>query len=234
MADEIRHSTEVTIHVGPIISSETGAVQTGLTIADADIKVAINGTLHDRDNSSDASAVTGVPGLYTIVLSETDTGGLGDDIYIQVALSGSEAWWKELKVVSQSYYDAKYGTDPFPANVTNWAGIDLYDDPAPNVFGDGVWGALREDYTDEGTFGEGVNAYAAVGTFPQDVFDDAVLEGTVTMTQALQAMAAVLAAKASGGGTGTVTYRDLLDTLNRVTATVDGNGNRTGVTLNFS
>jgi len=59
------------------------------------------------------------------------------------------------------------------------------------------------------------------------------LEGTFTAGQLMQLMAATLAAKSSGGGTGTITFRDLLDTLDRISADVDANGNRTSVTRNL-
>jgi hypothetical protein len=44
-------------------------------------------------------------------------------------------------------------------------------------------------------------------------------------------MAAALAGKVSGATTSTVTIRDVNDTRNRIVATVDGNGNRTALTL---
>jgi len=58
------------------------------------------------------------------------------------------------------------------------------------------------------------------------------VEGTYTFSEVLQLMAAVLFGKASGGGTTTVTFRNTGDTVDRVTATVDSDGNRTAVTLN--
>ena len=61
-----------------------------------------------------------------------------------------------------------------------------------------------------------------------DVLDEAV-EGTVTLRQALRGIMSVLMAKASGGGTSTLVYRDLADTKARVTVTADENGNRSAV-----
>ena len=40
--------------------------------------------------------------------------------------------------------------------------------------------------------------------------------------------------KASGGDTTSIKFRDLADTKNRVTETVDANGNRTSVTLDLT
>ena len=60
-----------------------------------------------------------------------------------------------------------------------------------------------------------------------------VVEGTITVKQALQATIAFAAGLASGGGTATLKFRDQADTKDRITMTVDANGNRTVVTTSF-
>lgn len=89
----------------------------------------------------------------------------------------------------------------------------------------------------------GVNAAAvATGAIDADALAadavdeilDEVIEGSLTLRQALRVLLAALANKASGGGTTTVTFRDLADSKARITATVDANGNRTAVTLDGS
>jgi hypothetical protein len=57
------------------------------------------------------------------------------------------------------------------------------------------------------------------------------IETGYTPRKILRLMASVLFGKVSGGGTTTNTFRDLGDTKARVTSTVDGDGNRTAVTL---
>jgi hypothetical protein len=64
-----------------------------------------------------------------------------------------------------------------------------------------------------------------------DSIIDEVIEGTHTLRQMLRIFASALAAKVSGGGTATITFRDIDDTKNRIVATVDSNGNRTAITL---
>ena len=61
---------------------------------------------------------------------------------------------------------------------------------------------------------------------------NAVVEGVFTVQDVLKFMAGVLAGKSSGGGTTTITFRDLSDTLNRIIAIVDDDGNRTMITRN--
>ena len=61
-----------------------------------------------------------------------------------------------------------------------------------------------------------------------------VVEGAYTAVQVYRIIAAVLAGESTGGGTTSVAFRDIADSKNRVSATVDGDGNRTAVTLDGS
>ena len=58
---------------------------------------------------------------------------------------------------------------------------------------------------------------------------DEVVEGTITLRQAVRLMLSVLTGKSSGGGSTTVIFRDIADSKNRISATVDTSGNRTAV-----
>ena len=60
---------------------------------------------------------------------------------------------------------------------------------------------------------------------------DEVAEGALTARQLLRLFLAVLGGKSAGGGTATITFRDNADGKDRVTATVDANGNRSAVSL---
>ena len=75
------------------------------------------------------------------------------------------------------------------------------------------------------------NAISAIDT---DSVMDAVVEGTYSLKEVLRIMAGALAGKLSGGGTTTLTFRDLSDTLDRIVATVDSSGNRSAITLDES
>lgn len=57
------------------------------------------------------------------------------------------------------------------------------------------------------------------------------VEGTVTLTESMRLQNAALLGKASGLGTTTAVFRDLADTKDRISATVDADGNRSAVTL---
>jgi hypothetical protein len=69
---------------------------------------------------------------------------------------------------------------------------------------------------------------------------DALLDRTAgvetswTLRQAMRVMLSVLAGKASGLATSTAVYRDMADSKDRISATVDADGNRTAVTRDAS
>jgi hypothetical protein len=58
-----------------------------------------------------------------------------------------------------------------------------------------------------------------------------LVESGVDLREAMRIILAVNAGKLSGATTATITIRDVNDSKNRVVATVDGDGNRTAVTL---
>ena len=60
------------------------------------------------------------------------------------------------------------------------------------------------------------------------------VENNQTIRQAMRLILAVLVGKVSGGGSSTVTIRDTNDLVDRIVATVDGDGNRSSVTLDPS
>ena len=59
------------------------------------------------------------------------------------------------------------------------------------------------------------------------------IDGTTTLAESLRLSNAVLGGKVSGAGTGTETFRDIADTVDRVVATVDSSGNRTAIMLDL-
>jgi hypothetical protein len=67
------------------------------------------------------------------------------------------------------------------------------------------------------------------------LLDNFEIESGLTVRQALRLIAAVTAGKISGAGGTTITIRNAVaDTDDRVTATVDGNGNRTAITYDLN
>jgi hypothetical protein len=64
-----------------------------------------------------------------------------------------------------------------------------------------------------------------------EILDDTIGDGTITVRQALRILIAGMAGKLSGAATTTVTIRNLADSADVVVATVDANGNRSAVTV---
>ena len=64
-----------------------------------------------------------------------------------------------------------------------------------------------------------------------DAVLDEVVEGTLTLRQIARLLLAVLAGKSSGGGTTTIAFRDQADTKDRISATVEADGDRTAVSV---
>jgi hypothetical protein len=77
-------------------------------------------------------------------------------------------------------------------------------------------------------------AYATALAAEVDAVWDEQVDGTVTARQSVRLANATLAGKASGLGSTTAVYRDLADTKDRISATVDADGNRTAVTRDVS
>lgn len=78
-----------------------------------------------------------------------------------------------------------------------------------------------------------IDADALAADAVDEIWDE-VAESTYTARQLLRAFLAALANRTTGGGTGTCNFRDAGNTKNRIVATVDANGNRTGVTLDLT
>ncbi len=70
------------------------------------------------------------------------------------------------------------------------------------------------------------NGRVKVGSLP------GTLEGALSIEATLRILLAALAGLSTGGGTASVAFRDLADSKNRITATIDlASGNRTVITL---
>ena len=66
-----------------------------------------------------------------------------------------------------------------------------------------------------------------------DGVHDEIMEGTITLRQAIRALLSISAGKTSGGDTSNIKFRDTTDSKDRVNETVDANGNRLTVTLDL-
>jgi hypothetical protein len=83
---------------------------------------------------------------------------------------------------------------------------------------------------------QGTNDANALSLLPDGVglSIDAAVEGSIGIIQSLMLANAANAGKTNGMGTATAHIRDLADSKNRVTATVDAEGNRSAITLDVT
>lgn len=100
---------------------------------------------------------------------------------------------------------------------------------SPESLASSVWNALASQFDVSGTMGEKLNGAGSAGNPWTEI-----IEGTYTAAEVMRMLAAVAAGKTTivdnGNNTATVVFRDLEDTVDRVTAEMDGS-ERTNVTL---
>jgi len=113
----LKQSTAATIKLGPFIDNEDGATaETGLTIAQADIRLSKNGGDFAQTNNA-AGATHDENGYYDVPLNATDTNTLGR-LRIAVSKSGALPVWQDFLVVTANVYDTLCSTDSLDVNVT--------------------------------------------------------------------------------------------------------------------
>jgi len=196
------------IVLGPFVDSTDGVTaETALTIANTDVKIWVSGaTTLANKNSGGATHISG--GIYSAVLDATDTATLGS-LKIFVAVSGALACVLECVVLAANVYDSLI------------AASDQLDVQVAGINNDAITAASLA--TDAGT------------EIATAVLDTAAgVETGRTVRQSMRLMLSALCGKASGMATTTAVFRDTNDTKDRISATVDADGNRSAVTLDAS
>jgi len=256
----LKQSTAVTVKIGPFLDDTDGkTAETGLTIAQADVRLSKNGGDIAQKNDS-TSCTHDELGIYDCPLNATDTDTLGR-LQLWVHKSGALPVWHEYMVIPANVYDSLFSTDKLQVDITQVAGntvsgvndfkadvsnLDVAVSTRSSHSAADVWSVATRALTDKSGFSLAADqssvtigtvntvgdktGYSLSSAGVDAILDDEV-EGSMTLRQALRILLAASAGKSSGGGTSTVNYRDLADSKNRISATVDANGNRTSVTL---
>jgi hypothetical protein len=106
----LKQSTSTTRRIGPFVDSTDGDTEkTGLSIAQADIRLSKAGGAFAQSNDS-GGASHDEKGWYYITLNATDTDTLGS-LEVNVHVSGALPVWKEFMVLPANVYDSLVGTD---------------------------------------------------------------------------------------------------------------------------
>lgn len=148
----LKQSTAATIKMGPFLDDTDGkTAETGLTIAQADIRLSKNGGDIAQSNNV-AGATHDELGYYGVPLDTTDTGTLGN-LRVAIHESGALPVWQDFMVVTANVYDTLCSTDLFDVNVTHIA------DTAQTANDNGAdINAILTDTTEIGAAGAGLTA----------------------------------------------------------------------------
>jgi len=216
----LKQSTSVDVPIGPMLDETDGrTAETALTITQSDIRLKKNGANWAQKNAAQTLSHE-ENGYYEVTLDATDTNTVGL-LRLAVNEAGALPIWEDFMVLPANVYDSLIGgSDTLDVQVTGM-GANVITSSAINA----------DAITATGFAADAANEIA-----------DALLnranaiETGLTPVQALRLIAAVLAGKVSGGGTGTVTVRNAVaDSKDRIVATTpDANGNRTAITVDLT
>lgn len=117
----LKQSTAATVKIGPFIDDTDGkTAETGLTLSQADVRLAKNGGNIAQKNESTACSHDEL-GYYDCPLDATDTGTLGV-LRLSVHESGALPVWQDFMVVPANVWDSFFGADKLSVDVVNWKG----------------------------------------------------------------------------------------------------------------
>lgn len=105
MANWLKQSTAATVKMGPFLDSTDGnSEETGLTIAQADIRLTKNGGAFAQTNNA-TGATHDEHGYYGVPLDTTDTDTLGR-LRVAIHVTGALAVWQDFFVVPANVFDS--------------------------------------------------------------------------------------------------------------------------------
>jgi len=112
----LKQSTSVTLKIGPFLDEDDGkTAETGLTIAQADVRLSKNGG--DIAQKNEATSCTHDElGIYGCPVDTTDTNTLGR-LQLWVHESGALPVWHEFMVVPANIWDSMFGADMLKVDV---------------------------------------------------------------------------------------------------------------------
>lgn len=114
----LKQSTAITIKMGAFLDDTDGkTAETGLSIAQADVRVSKNGGANATKNSSTATTHDEL-GYYNVHLSATDTDTLGN-LKVMVSKAGALPVWADFQIVTANVYDTFCSTGKFEVTLTS-------------------------------------------------------------------------------------------------------------------
>lgn len=192
-----------------LVNATTGAALTGATVV---TKTALDGT-----QSAGAGTVTELgTGQYKYVPTQAETNGTS----VGFSFTATNAVPVNLHCFTMGYAPTLANV---PANATQFAGQTI-----TAAAGVSVPSALASPTNITSASGVALSSAGVAAIWAY------VVEGTYTAAQFLRLIVSSAVAKLSGAATASVKIRDIYDTKDRVTATVDSDGNRIAVTYDVT
>lgn len=112
----LKEATAATFKLGPFVDETDGfTAETGLTIAQADIRLSKNGGAFAQTNNA-AGATHDENGWYAVPLDTTDTDTLGR-LTVAVHVAGARPVYREFEIVIANVFDAQVGADRLQVDV---------------------------------------------------------------------------------------------------------------------
>jgi hypothetical protein len=221
------------VFLGKFVDSTDGNSQeTGLTINSVDIFLWKQGATSRVNPAAGATHMS--QGDYYWVADDTDTNTDGA-LIISCHPSGALAVKQECLVYPANVYDSLFGTDKLQVDVSQVNGTaQTAGDNTVTI--NSIYAVVDTEvadiHTDVASITTSINSIyiQTVGTTIADSIWDEVMEGTTSARKQMNINHAVLSGKSDGGGTNTGHYRDAADSKNRVTVTMDAEGNRIAIT----
>lgn len=237
MGQLLKQSTAANITVLLVDSADHVTGKTGLTLTIYATKAggtpaAITPTVTELDSAN-------CPGLYKLALTTTHTNTLGE-LELHVTGTGADPTDVTHQVVLDLPGVAQTGDNY--ARIGAPVGASISADIATRLATSGYTAPANSDITAIKAKTDNLPASpAATGDIPTaNANADALLDRSAgvetgkTPRQAFRLMLAAIAGKISGAATTTIVIRDTNDAKNRITATVDDDGNRTAITYDLT
>jgi len=121
MTQWLKQSTAATVCMGPFVDDTDGkTAETGLTIAQADIRLTKNGGDIAQTHNA-AGATHDELGMYSVPLDDTDTATLGR-LKVVIYKTGALPVWQDFMVVPANVWDSMFGADYLQVDVTQLLG----------------------------------------------------------------------------------------------------------------
>jgi hypothetical protein len=118
----LKQSTAITLKIGPFLDETDGkTAETGLTIAQADVRLSKNGGDIAQKTESTSCAHDEL-GIYGCPIDATDTNTLGR-LQLWVHESGALPVFIDYMVVTANFYDSLFSTDKLQVDLTQLGGV---------------------------------------------------------------------------------------------------------------